>query len=157
MPVTGSQPATTSPPKERPSRPLALEMLESFIFVFILVLVFMAYVNHAFVIPTGSMAPTLLGNHLDFVCPQCGYHFTTEAPFSRNSGGGSAVCPMCHFPIPLTRATRLSGGDHIFVEKFIYSVTEPQRWDVVVFQDPQNPHGFDFIKRLVGLPRKACS
>ncbi len=42
---------------------------------FILAFIFRAFVVEAFVIPTGSMAPTLLGAHMRFRCPDCGYTF----------------------------------------------------------------------------------
>lgn len=42
------------------------------------------------------------------------------------------------------------GGDKILVNKFIYSIREPERWDVIVFKYPLN-EARNFIKRLVGL------
>ncbi len=42
-------------------------------------------------------------------------------------------------------------NDHIFVNKFIYYFKNPDRWDVIVFEYPNNPNK-DYIKRLVGLP-----
>ena len=51
------------------------ETFESIIIAFILAFVFRAYVVEAFVIPTGSMAPTLLGAHHRAECDQCGYQF----------------------------------------------------------------------------------
>lgn len=42
-------------------------------------------------------------------------------------------------------------NDHIFVNKFIYWLVAPQRWDIIVFEYPNNPRK-DYIKRLVGLP-----
>ena len=51
------------------------ETIESILVAFILAFIFRAFVVEAFVIPTGSMAPTLLGAHQRFVCPDCGYQF----------------------------------------------------------------------------------
>lgn len=42
-------------------------------------------------------------------------------------------------------------NDHIFVNKFIYHLDDPDRWDIVVFEYPNNPRK-DYIKRLVGRP-----
>lgn len=42
-------------------------------------------------------------------------------------------------------------NDHIFVNKFIYRLSRPDRWDIVVFEYPEDPSK-DYIKRLVGLP-----
>ena len=51
------------------------ETIESILVAFILAFIFRAFVVEAFVIPTGSMAPTLLGAHMRFRCPDCGYTF----------------------------------------------------------------------------------
>lgn len=42
-------------------------------------------------------------------------------------------------------------NDHIFVNKFVYYVREPARWDIAVFEYPKQPSK-DYIKRVVGLP-----
>ena len=42
-------------------------------------------------------------------------------------------------------------GDRILVNKYIYTVSDPERWDVVVFKFPGNAQ-MNYIKRLVGLP-----
>ncbi len=42
-------------------------------------------------------------------------------------------------------------GDRVFVNKFIYRFTEPERGDVVVFESV-NGGEEDLIKRVVGLP-----
>ena len=39
------------------------------------------------------------------------------------------------------------------MQKYLYALQSPQRWDVVVFKYPQNPSQ-NFIKRLVGLPNE---
>lgn len=132
------------------------ETLESIIIAFILAFVFRAYVVEAFVIPTGSMAPTLLGHHLRIECSQCGYHFESDSGDdasgkSRLSSSEEAFCPMCYYGNELTRGERVRAGDRILVHKYIYSLTDPKRWDVVVFKNPQLPTQ-NFIKRLVGLP-----
>src|ERR1700758_4663456 len=65
----------TSTPAPRPSTGGVKDTIESILVAFILAFIFRAFVVEAFVIPTGSMAPTLLGAHLSFVCPDCGYAF----------------------------------------------------------------------------------
>ena len=132
------------------------ETFESIVIAFILAFVFRAYVVEAFVIPTGSMAPTLLGRHLKVDCPQCGYSFAADVPKANGDVGWlqkelRLVCPMCHYPQVLQRGTRVSAGDRILVHKYIYSLVEPERWDVVVFKAPIKPD-MNYIKRLVGLP-----
>jgi len=51
------------------------ETIESIIVAFTLALLFRAFEAEAFVIPTGSMAPTLMGRHKDLVCDSCGRDF----------------------------------------------------------------------------------
>ncbi|MEM6363930.1 MAG: S26 family signal peptidase, partial [Planctomycetota bacterium] len=48
------------------------ETVEAFVVAFILALLFRAFIAEAFVIPTGSMAPALMGAHKDLACQQCG-------------------------------------------------------------------------------------
>src|SRR5277367_2598937 len=64
-------------PKQAPVPPVSniKETIESILVAFVLAFIFRAFVVEAFVIPTGSMAPTLLGAHLRFRCPDCGYVF----------------------------------------------------------------------------------
>ncbi len=42
-------------------------------------------------------------------------------------------------------------GDRILVNKFVYQLRDPARWDVIVFKYPLD-RSKNFIKRLVGLP-----
>jgi len=42
-------------------------------------------------------------------------------------------------------------GDKLFVNKFIYRYRNPERWEIIVFKEPEH-NKKDFIKRLVGLP-----
>ncbi len=136
------------------------ETFESIVIAFILAFVFRAYVVEAFVIPTGSMAPTLLGQHFRVTCSQCGYGFVADGP----DGGKplpvrsttNALCPMCHYPNPLPRGGAPLAGDRILVHKYIYSFVEPRRWDVIVFKAPHDPD-INFIKRLVGLPNESVA
>src|ERR671913_444062 len=60
------------------------DTIESILIAFILAFIFRAFVVEAFVIPTGSMAPTLLGAHARFTCDDCGYAF--EANYSSPGG-----------------------------------------------------------------------
>jgi signal peptidase I len=51
------------------------ETVEAIVIAFTLALLFRAFEAEAFVIPTGSMAPTLMGRHKDLVCEACGDPF----------------------------------------------------------------------------------
>jgi len=122
------------------------ETLESLIIAFVLAFVFRAFVVEAFVIPTGSMAPTLLGQHVRLTDPAAGYRYTVD-----RAAAGRAVAPMSGQAQRLDQGTYVSQGDRILVLKYVYSVSDPNRWDVVVFKNPETPKQ-NFIKRLIGLP-----
>ena len=55
-----------------PSAAAIRETVESIVIAFVLAFLFRTFEAEAFVIPTGSMAPTLMGRHKDLVCPRCG-------------------------------------------------------------------------------------
>ncbi|MFW6032751.1 MAG: S26 family signal peptidase, partial [Phycisphaeraceae bacterium] len=153
MAQQSSQNTTAKPRSEESTK----EVFESIIIALILAFVFRAYVVEAFIIPTGSMAPTLLGAHAEIVCQQCGYRFTTDWPTSRPAILGrphEAICPMCRFNNPLPAGSVPRAGDRILVQKYLYSFQEPERWDVMVFKYPEDPQNFNYIKRLVGLPNE---
>ena len=136
---------------------LIRDTIESIWVAIILAFVLRAFVIEAFVIPTGSMAPTLLGQHFDMQCPSCGYQFAFAAPERDIPHGGllakqtvaGARCPNCQTTLGDTLPP--SGGDRVLVLKYLYHFLEPQRWDVVVFKNPQD-NRIMFIKRLLGLP-----
>lgn len=46
----------------------------------------------------------------------------------------------------------LQDGEFVLVNRVAYRFGEPQRGDIIVFRDPNNPHGKDLIKRIIGLP-----
>ncbi len=131
------------------------ETIESIVIAFILAFLFRTFEAEAFVIPTGSMAPTLMGRHKDLNCPDCDYPFQVNA--SEEEGGGVLVagsrCPMCRLLFDTRDVARYPSykGDRILVEKITYRTGEPSRWDVAVFKYPQEA-ATNFIKRVVGLP-----
>ncbi len=145
------------------------ETIESVVVAVVLAFLFRAFVAEAFVIPTGSMAPTLQGRHLDVYCDQCGHRFQTGASsenFPRSHHDFTqvrdATCPICRYTMALERSDPGTfflwrgnrdafNGDRILVSKFAYQLAEPKRWDVIVFKYPGNAKQ-NYIKRLVGLP-----
>ena len=68
------------------------EIVESVVIAFVLAFLFRTFEAEAFVIPTGSMAPTLMGRHKDVVCDQCGT--PTQVPF-KPTGGRPVYCRSC--------------------------------------------------------------
>ena len=79
------------------------EFLETIVFVVVLVLILKTFLAEAFVIPTGSMATTLLGYHKEVTCQQCGYRFLVNASVEadpaemRHEAVTGATCPNCFF------------------------------------------------------------
>ena len=139
------------------------ETIESIVVAFILAFLFRAFVAEAFVIPTGSMAPTLMGAHKDTVCEHCGkqYQASASQEFDSNTGSKTddlvvaSTCPNCRGLNAYDLANNANhasfSGDRILVSKFDYVLHNPERWDVIVFKYPLNAR-MNYIKRLVGLP-----
>lgn len=128
------------------------ETIESVVIAILLAFMFKTYEAEAFVIPTGSMAPSLQGQHMDLDCPQCGNRYLAGA----SSGEVAKTrCPICNFQTLMSPAKdadhRPCSGDRILVNKFIYDFNEPERYDVIVFKYPNNAKQ-NYIKRLIGLP-----
>lgn len=149
-----------------PTVPVAVqvcETLQTVLTALLLAFVFRTFFVEAFIIPTGSMADALAGQHLTVVCPTCGWEFdcgprTQRAPGSPFLPPPEALCPNCHVTIPLRpELLAAKSGDRVLVHKWPYIIggpLGPRRWDVIVFRDPNDP-GQSFIKRLVGLPGEA--
>ena len=54
------------------------ETIESIVIAFVLAFLFRTFEAEAFVIPTGSMSPSLQGRHKDVDCSECGYPFSSD-------------------------------------------------------------------------------
>ena len=134
------------------------EPVESIFVALILAIIFRAFASEAFIIPTGSMAPTLMGRHKDIHCSQCGVHFTIGASdeldreFQQTliARVRDTICPNCRYKMDVYKEPAFK-GDRILVNKFPYEFGDPSRWDVIVFRYPEDPQ-INYIKRLVGLP-----
>ena len=129
---------------------LFLEYVEAVLFAVVIALVIRHFVLQVYVIPTGSMAPTLNGKHVEIVCSNCGFTFGYGF---RQSTYHTAECPICHTQNS-TRDKRIQGGDRLFSAQFLFLLRAPRRWEPFVFRFPGDPTK-DFIKRLVGLPGDA--
>jgi signal peptidase I len=148
------------------------ETVDAIVVAFILAFLFRSFEAEAFVIPTGSMAPTLYGRHKDVTCPECGLFFavgaseevdpnlnqpqqipgfleriTSSGFLKRNSRLQSARCPNCRFESDVLN-TPVFKGDRILVNK---QHAGPKRFEVTVFKYPEEPQ-VNYIKRLIGLP-----
>jgi signal peptidase I len=106
-----------------------------------------------FGVPTGSMAPTLLGNHREVACPRCGYPVIVgEMPsVNRRDPYANNTCPNCgQRGINLTASLDIP-GDRLLVDKNVFSIRAPRRWEVAVFKCPVDD-STPYVKRVVGLP-----
>ncbi len=135
------------------------ESVEAIVVAFIFALLVRGFAAEAFVIPTGSMAPTLMGRHKEVECPECGATFLINAADETRINGNAVrfgTCYNCRYRVDLSQDTSYN-GDRILVMKFPYELPwlplagPPERWDVVVFHYPEAPEQ-NYIKRLVGLP-----
>jgi signal peptidase I len=159
-----TQPRTRPQPTQRSDS--VREVVETIVFVVVLVLLLKSFAAEAFVIPTGSMAQTLLGYQKEVVCPDCGIKFPINCSQEVDPADGgkpaqvfACVCPNCrqriHFPsAPLNYIENFpnsekiddpgwNSGDRVLVAKFVYDLLgkAPDRLDVVVFKYPGD-HNF---------------
>jgi signal peptidase I len=172
----GTSTATTGPPTDT-----VREIIETIVFVVVLVLLLKSFVAEAFVIPTGSMATTLWGYQKVVDCPKCGYRFPVNCATEADPQEGlppvavrGCTCPNCRYNIDFGRSGQpdpsWNSGDRVLVAKFLYDLLgrPPERLDVVVFKFPgdsspqtpwphSGPYGhnqvpMNYIKRLIGEP-----
>src|SRR3990172_5300152 len=122
------------------------DTIESIVIALILAFVFRAFVVEAFVIPTGSMAPTLYGAHGTILCDDCGTEFAygvKDLDDQRQSlpvgPSAVAICPNCNHAnrdLPVSDEKRnAEKGDRILVLKWPFDIggtaLDPRRWDVI--------------------------
>jgi signal peptidase I len=155
-----------TPPKQAPAEPKnsLREVVETVVFVVVLVLLLKSFVAEAFVIPTGSMAETLWGYQKVVDCPKCGFRFpvncSEQMEGKQREDVIGCICPNCRYQIEFKDAwdPYPNTGDRVLVAKSLYDtgLKPPQRLDVVVFKFPDKPQEdhipTNYIKRLVGLP-----
>lgn len=168
--LSPSQLVAALPPVEAAHRPgeSVKDTIESLLIALILAFVFRAFIIEAFIIPTGSMAPTLYGAHATVVCEDCGTEFAyglkdldDHRDMQQVNSHSKAICPNCQHAMTNLRVTderrNPEKGDRILVLKWPFDLgidaLGPQRWDVVVFKDPADGVT-NFIKRLAGLPNE---
>ena len=138
-----------TPAEEAASCSFARQSAEFIVMLVLVILIFRTFAAEAYIVPTGSMAPTLLGNHREVHCTNCEYTFTLGIDESGKSG--TAVCPNCgQTDLDGSRFVE-STGDRVLVQKYLHDVRRPRRWEVSVFGYPGEPSQA-YVKRVVGLP-----
>src|SRR3954447_22546414 len=109
---------TVDVPSHPPGSGLARQTVEFLIVLSLSILLFRTFAAEAYIVPTGSMAPTLLGNHREMVCPNCKFRFTMGV--DEDGRAGRAVCPNCgQGGLDGVAAVECS-GDRVLVQKFLY-------------------------------------
>jgi len=95
MTQAGDAPTPLTARRRHPAR----DIIELLLSVLVLYLVIRHFACEIFKIPSGSMAPTLLGQHRDLRCPNCGLEFPVDG--GDNEAGlpkaPEAVCPNCGY------------------------------------------------------------
>src|SRR5437763_14803743 len=106
--VTAAAPRPKTPSPE--PKDTWREVVETVVFVVVLVLLLKSFTAEAFVIPTGSMAETLWGYQKLVTCPQCGYEFPVNCSQEVDPPEGKApepvtrcTCPNCRQDLALAR------------------------------------------------------
>ena len=173
LPPTLPSPAPAPRPKPGPhahAKNGPRDLVETVVFVVVLVLLLRSFIAEAFVIPTGSMAETLLGWRAYVTCQACGYEFPVNVSEEIDPQRGQPVpvegctCPNCRFHMKRQASDKwvrdfpasmfANSGDRVLVAK--WPGQEYERWSVVVFKYPERPQQdwvpMNYIKRLVGLP-----
>ena len=116
---------------------------------------FRAYFAEAFIVPTGSMAFTLLGTNSEVHCTNCGQAFPVSMS-DRNPGGDlpgrpplpkTAICPNCGERQEIAPTVPAHPGDRIVAKK----TNDARRWDLVLYHPPEAAEQV-YVHRLIGLP-----
>lgn len=184
---TGQQPAAAPPAPARPhpvrsfSRHLR-GWIDALFFAFLLAMFIRSYVFELFMIPTGSMTPTLIGDddrniteydwdrdgQIDIVAQKSAFTGPLQVHLRNANGRFNTMLFLETPPDDVRRqfANTANPGkgrrDMIMVNKFAYWFRTPDRGDIIVFKVPDRPErgeGYTFspakpvyIKRCVGLP-----
>jgi len=112
------------------------------------------FILEAIVVPTNSMAPTVVGWHTSGICPHCQGILILPVPlsesgellpFGRETLG---ICASC-WKTSTTQAARQSirAPDRVLVNKLLNA----RPWDMVVCQEPF-AHTRRYVRRVVGFP-----
>jgi signal peptidase I len=154
-------------PAEGPSHGFVVvrETIESIVVALALAFLFRTFEAEAFVIPTGSMSPSLLGQHKDVRCPKCGYRFRTTASTEgedrdkliarmltertqeqrehtqrqiRSLEVVGGTCPMCRYLMPMRTDLPITVADQVDLEDVEAQPSYPGDRILV------NKYGYDF-------------
>ncbi|MFO0877519.1 MAG: S26 family signal peptidase [Gemmataceae bacterium] len=147
LPQPSEKVQASSPATQPHHNDSAREIIETVVFVVVLVLLLKSFVAEAFVIPTGSMAETLWGYQKVVTCPQCGLQFPVNCSSEVDPSDGNppsyvrgCTCPNCRQDITFWRPDpnnpnqappaqvglipdpRWRSGDRVLVAKYVYDL-----------------------------------
>ncbi len=148
--------APVTPSPRHPVTPsIRRRFLETLLLFFCAALIFRAVGVEPYGVPTGSMAPTLLGHHKAVVCPRCGCLVrvgTSAEPGDPHAAlPAGPVCPNCGSADLGLADAPVCPGDHVLVNRNLYEWRTPRRWEMAVFLSPIDVNK-TFVKRVVALP-----
>jgi signal peptidase I len=131
---------------------LIRQTVEFLVVLSLSIILFRTFAAEAYIVPTGSMAPTLLGLHKEVDCANCKIRYVLG--MDEQGRSGRAVCPNCGQVDINTAGAIVSNGDRLLVQKFLFDVRGPRRWEAAVFQSTAEPNQA-YVKRVVALPGEA--
>jgi signal peptidase I len=126
-------------------------LVESLVLFISAILFLRAVVVEPFGVPTGSMAPTLCGNHKALACPRCGYPVCIGEPGTQRGDYPDAHCPNCGAANLDVAGAPDIAGDRLLVDKNVFRLRSPRRWEVAVFICPSDTSK-PYVKRVAGRP-----
>lgn len=95
------------------------------------------------------MATTLLGDHLEWTCPNCKFTFSCDA--MDYDDPPKVACPNCGGKFTPPPLPHVLAGDRVLIDRTAFQVRRPRRWEVIAFHRGRS--GLDLaVKRVVGLP-----
>src|SRR5205085_6577499 len=109
IPKAARAAGTQLPPGVKAAETGGREVVETVVFVVVLVLLLKSFVAEAFVIPTGSMAETLYGYQKMVVCPKCKFEFPVNCSCEVDPQGEppadviGCTCPNCRYHVDFAR------------------------------------------------------
>lgn len=126
--------------------------LLSFLVILGIALFLIPWVVPFYVIPTNSMAPTLVGTHKASECPKCGGKLVVPYnPMFPEDLEREEVLGICQDCFKISKVNqwhpKVLTSDRFACNRWL----SPRRWDVVVFRYPIDPER-KYVMRLVGLP-----
>jgi signal peptidase I len=132
---------------------LARRIVETAVVTVIALTLAMTWQVQCYVVSGASMAETLLGQHRQLTCGDCGRTFRCgdDEPIMI---GKRAVCPNCGDSRQRLDTALPAAADAVLVDRSTFQLRSPQRWELAAFRAPGRPTQI-YVKRIVGLPGEA--